>query len=62
MCRRFFKSFQECVERRLRQHVDLVDDVDTVFPHLGRDTDLVHEGLYVIDPVVGSGIEFMDTV
>ncbi len=60
--RRFLEGFQESVEGRLRKHVDLVDDVDAVFADLRRDTDLVHEGLDVLDAVVGSCIQLSDAV
>ena len=40
----------------------LVDDIDAVLSHLRRDADLVHEGLDVLDSVVGCGIELMDAI
>ena len=62
MCRRLFESLQESVERSLRQHVDLVDDIDTVFPDLRRNPHLVHEGLDIVDTVVGCGIKLVYAV
>ena len=62
MCRRFLQRFQESIERRLGQHVDLVDDVYAVFSHLRRNLHLVHQRLDVLDTIVGRGIELMDAI
>ena len=62
MCRRLLESLQKCIERRLRKHMDLVDDVHAVASHLRRHTHLVHQCLDVVDTVVGRGVELMDTV
>ena len=32
--------------------MDLVDDIDAVFAHLRRHTDLIHQSLYVIYSVI----------
>jgi hypothetical protein len=37
----------------------LVDDIYTVFSHLRRYTDLIHQGLDILDSVVGSRVKFM---
>ena len=62
MCRRFLECLEECVERRRRKHVHLVDDIHTVLSDLWRYADLVHKGLDVIYTVVRCGIKFVDTV
>ena len=62
MCRRFLKSLQESVERRLRQHMYLVDDIHTVFSYLRRNTHLIHQSLDVIYTVVGCRVKLMDAV
>ena len=60
--RRFFKSLQEGVERRLAEHVDLIDYVDAVVADLRRDLHFFHQGLDVFDTVVGGSVEFVDAV
>ena len=50
--RRLFKSLQEGIECRGREHMDLVYDIDAVFTHLRRYLDLLHQCLDVIDAVV----------
>ena len=62
MCRRFFERFQESVEGSRGEHVDLVDYIDAVFADLGRNLDLVHQVLYVLDSVVGGSVQLMDAV
>ena len=62
MRRRFLECLEEGVECGLRQHVHLVDDIDAVLSDLRRYAHLVHQGLYVLDTVVGCGIELMDAV
>ena len=62
VCRRFLKGLEESIERRLRQHMHLVDDINTVLSHLRRYTYLVHQRLDVIHSVIGSGIKLMDAV
>ena len=57
---RFLKGLQERVERRLAQHVHLVDDVHLVFALLGRDADLVHNAPDVFHLVVGRRVELKD--
>ena len=41
MGRRFFQGFQESIKSLGGQHMDLVDDIYTVFPYLGRYPDLI---------------------
>ena len=52
MCRRFLESLEESVERSLREHVHLVDDVYAILSYLRRDADLIHQGLDVLDTIV----------
>ena len=59
--RRFFKCLQEGVEGRLRQHVDLINDIHGIPPDLRRYLHLVHQGLDVIHAVVGRRVKFMNT-
>ncbi len=55
--RRFFKSFEKGIERGLRKHVHLVDDVHFVGSHLGRKANLVDELPNVVNCVVGRGVK-----
>ena len=54
---RLFKGFQERVERRLAQHVHLVDDVHLVFALLRRDANLIHDAADVLHLVVGGRVK-----
>ena len=60
--RRFLQSLEESVERRLAEHVDLVDDIHAVVADLRRYLHLLHQGLDVLDAVVGGGVELVDTI
>ena len=62
VCRRFLESLEEGVERSLREHMHLVDDIHAVLAHLRRYADLVHQGLDVLDTVVGCRVKLVDTV
>ena len=62
VCRRFLQGFEESIERRLGEHVNLVDDIHAVLSHLRRHLHLLHEGFDVLHGVVGGGIQFMDAV
>ena len=62
MCRRFLKGLEEGVEGSLRQHMDLIDDIDAVFSHLRRYADLIHQSLNVLNSVVGSCIKLMNAI
>ena len=55
--RRLLQSFEECVESLLRQHVNLVDDVNLVTATLWRYVNLFHQLADVVNGVVGSGVE-----
>ena len=55
-----FEGFEEGVESRLREHVHLVDDIDTILSHLGRNPHLVREVPDVLHRVVGGGIELVN--
>ena len=57
---RLFESFQERVEGALREHVDLVEDVDFLLRTLRRNTDGVPELTDVVYAVVARGINFDD--
>ena len=52
-----FQGFQEGIEGRLGKHVNLVDDVDLVFPNLRWDTDLVYQVSDIVYRVVGGCIQ-----
>ena len=54
---RFLEGLQKRVERRLTQHVHLVDDVHLVFALLRRDPDLVHNAADVLHLVVGGRVK-----
>ncbi len=56
--RRLFQRLQEGVERRGRQHVHFVDDVDLVARAGRRITDAVVDLTHVIDAGMGRGIHF----
>ena len=58
--RRLLQCFQERVERRLAEHVHLVDDVHLVLPLLGRDAHLIHNAADVFDLVVGGCVQLKD--
>jgi hypothetical protein len=62
MAWRFFQRFQESVESGLRQHVNLVDDVNAVMPDLRGNANLVSQITDVVNRVIRSGVEFMDIV
>ena len=57
MRRRLFQRLQKCVERRLAQHVHLVDDVHLVFALLRRDANLIHDAADVLHLVVGGRVK-----
>ncbi len=52
MSGRLFQGLQEGIERRLREHVYLVDDVDLEAAHLGSKADLVNQLANVVHRVV----------
>ena len=52
MCRRFLKCLEKGIERRLREHVHLVDDVYAVLADLRRYADLIHQCLYILHSVI----------
>ena len=52
MCRRFLKGLQEGIERCLREHVDLIDDIHAVFSNLWRYAHLLHQGLDILYAIV----------
>ena len=60
--RRFLEGFEEGVEGLRGEHVDLVDDVHAVAPHLRRDLYLLQKGADVVHAIVGRGVELVDVV
>ena len=62
VCRRFLERLQEGVEGRLREHVDLIDDVDAILTYLRGNLDLIHQGFYVVYAVVRRGVQLADAV
>ena len=58
----FLKSFEERIECRLREHVDLVDDKHLVFTHLWWNASLIHEGFDLLHAIVAGSIELKDVV
>ena len=56
--RRFFQRFQQRVERRLRQHVDFVDDVDLVTGRYGGIAHALDDLAHIINAGVGRGVHF----
>ena len=59
MGRRLLKCFQKGVESRLREHVDLINDINAVSSHLRRYAYLVHKGLDVIHAIVRGRVQLM---
>ena len=57
---RLLQRLEERIERRGREHVDLVDDEDRITPHLRNDAHLLDEGADVLDGVVRCGVELVD--
>ena len=55
-----FEGFEEGVECRLGEHVHLIDDVDAVLSHLGRNAHLVRKVADVLHGVVGCGVELVN--
>ena len=62
MCRGFLKSLEEGVESGCREHVDLVYDVDAIFPDLRGNLHLVHQVLDILDSIVRGCVQLMDAV
>ena len=62
VCRWFLEGLEECIEGRLREHMDLIDDVHAILAHLRRYAHLVHQGLDVFHTVVRCGIQFMNAI
>ena len=56
--RRFLQRFEQRIERRATEHVDLVNDVDLVLAGAGSEIDLVTQVTDVVDAVVGGGVDF----
>ena len=52
MRRRFLECLEESIERSLREHMHLVDDINAVSSHLRRYPHLIHKVLYIIDTIV----------
>ena len=60
MLRWLFQRFEEGVECRLREHMDLVDDEDRVVAELRNDAHLVDDITNIVYRVVRCGIELVD--
>ena len=56
---RFLEGFEEGVRRRVREHVDLVDDVDLRAPG-SPESGVGHQVAHGVDPVVGCRIQLVD--
>ena len=52
MCRWLLKCLEEGIERSLRKHMHLVDDIDAVSSDLWRYAHLLHQGLDVLNSIV----------
>ena len=59
---RLLKGLEKRIKRRLRQHVNLVDDEHAIPSHLRRNTHLVGEVAYLIHRIVARSIELQDVV
>ena len=55
--RRLLERLQQRVERRLREHVRLVDDVDLEWPHGRGEVHLLSKVANLIDSSVGRGVD-----
>ena len=58
VCRRLLERLEKGVEGRLREHMDLIDDVHAVLSDLRGNLHLVHQGLDIVHAVVRSGVQF----
>ena len=54
---RLFEGLQQSVERRLGEHVDLVDDVDLVPALVGRIAYLVAQVANVVDAAIAGRVD-----
>ena len=54
---RFFERLEERVERRRREHVHFVDDVDLEMPFARRVTDVVAQLAHLLDAVVARAVD-----
>ena len=55
--RRLFKDLQQSIERRVAEHVHLVDDIDTLAHAGGGEHRLIAQGAHIVDAVVGRGVQ-----
>ena len=55
--RRLLQGLQERVERRLREHVDFVDDVDLAPPAGRRVARVLAEGPHLVDPAIRGAVD-----
>ena len=60
MLRRLLKRLEQCIERRLRQHVDLVHDVHLVAPGRGPVVRGVCQAPHIVDPGVTRAVDLQD--
>jgi len=57
---RFLECFQKGVESACGQHVHLINDVNAVFPNLGRYANLLNKLADTLYGVIGGSVEFVD--
>lgn len=55
--RRLFKDLQQSIERRVAEHVHLIDDIHALAHAGGGKHRLVAQGAHVVDAVVGCGVK-----
>lgn len=57
MLRRLFKDLQQSIERRVAEHVHLVDDIHALAHAGGGKHRLIAQGAHIVDAVVGRGVK-----
>ena len=55
---RFFEGFEQCVERRRREHVNLIDVVDLELSGGGRKSNRFAKFADLFHPVIGGAVDF----
>ena len=56
----FLKRLEESIESLRREHMNLINDIDTEFPDLWRYPHLVGKVSYVINTVVRGSVQFVN--
>jgi hypothetical protein len=59
MCRRLLQSFEKCIEGCLGEHMNLIDDINTVFSYLRKYSHFINKAADVINRIIGCGIELV---